>query len=574
MKKTMLLTGIAALLVSGLLFLTGCPSSVTPPEPRTGTVTVGFEGENDFLRTILPDVDETSFDRIDLIFTQVTTPPSTPLAPIVWSAVMAPIELAVGTWTLTANAFFTGDALPAATGGTVNATTGVPEANFTVATGATTPLTVRLAPIASGTGTFSWDITFAGGTFSRADMVVTPDAAYPLDPLGTVNLLIRGADTVEWPAGNFSVSVFLENGAGETQTVGPIVMRVYQNLDSLFEETFTLANFPRTLFEMIMSAWDTTAYEWDFAAVDITEAHFYLLDIEIDSTLVALTGYFNDLSYEFGPPSDAYELAEMVDAAEVMNLNHDFTQFVERSAAQEDIEDLVEGLNDSALNFAWVSGATYYTVTVGVGSVYEVEFVFNRLAGTVAITNAGAQTAGVYTVGDTLTADVTGLANVGTNSFQWLRADPPAAPANIGTDAATYQLVLGDVDYVISVRVRRAGYFGEVIGGPTGVVVAAVLAPGYGGVSITFQEWNGIDPIAALPGPFSITNPTPPSITLAQTGVSLITWYLGGTQVGTGATLPLNAAVHGNRVGTHVLTVRATIDDRQYSLLVRFTTTL
>jgi len=578
MKKTMALAGITMLFVAGLLLLPGCRNAVTPTPtvPGTGTVTVGF-GDQIF-RTILPDTVLTDFERFDLVLTPVPT--GTAIEIDDWDE--NPINIPEGTWNLAVTAFLLDpdyyyDPDPPASAFLVAArgnTVGTPSANFPVYTGLNTNVTVHLTPIddLGYYGTFSWEIYFDSSIDAAVMRIYGTNVPAGFE---NFNLLAQPASLapVPWPVGIFQVFVDLENGNGEAPTIGPIVMRVYRNLESVFDEDFTLAYFPRTLFDMIMAAWeyDNTG-EWDFAGAGITSAHFGLLGIVVYSDLDDLI-YYLDILTVTHVPANAGELSALIDAAEISFAAPDFTVFMTQAEAEEDLEDMVyDYLNDSALTFAWVQGATTYTVTVGVGSVYEVVFTFNRITGTVTITNAAATG---YTVGDVLTADLTNLGGTGTADFQWLRRveyPTPAAAATpiTGAMSATYTLVAADANNVIYVRVRRAGYFGFALSAATGIVEAT---DGTGTITITFQDWNGITPITG-PAPFSITYASPPSITLGQAGVTGITWHLRGTQVGTGDTITLDADVHDNWVGTQVLTVRGYIGGRLYSALVSFTTTL
>jgi len=80
------------------------------------------------------------------------------------------------------------------------------------------------------------------------------------------------------------------------------------------------------------------------------------------------------------------------------------------------------------------------------------------LTGTVSIT-------GDAVVGQTLTADITGLVGTGTPSFQWQREG-----TDIGTDSGTYTVQAGDVGYYITVTVTLAGNSGSETSDPVGPV--------------------------------------------------------------------------------------------------------
>jgi len=98
-----------------------------------------------------------------------------------------------------------------------------------------------------------------------------------------------------------------------------------------------------------------------------------------------------------------------------------------------------------------------------------------ELAGTVSID-------GDPLMGQRLTANIAALTGLGTASFQWERGIAPNFTQIPLATGSTYDLQLADVGYSLRVLVRRAGYLGYVIGGPTAIVT---LPPLGGTVTLT-----------------------------------------------------------------------------------------
>ena len=84
-----------------------------------------------------------------------------------------------------------------------------------------------------------------------------------------------------------------------------------------------------------------------------------------------------------------------------------------------------------------------------------------ELTGTVSIS-------GTAQVGQTLTADISGLVGNGEVSYQWKRGG-----TNVGSNNNTYVPAASDVGSTITVTVTRAGYTGSVTSAPTATVTAA-----------------------------------------------------------------------------------------------------
>ncbi|GHT40066.1 hypothetical protein AGMMS49965_07750 [Bacteroidia bacterium] len=133
----------------------------------------------------------------------------------------------------------------------------------------------------------------------------------------------------------------------------------------------------------------------------------------------------------------------------------------------------------NGVNIIGANSQTYTLVTDDVGS--RITVVVTRAGYTGSVTGGPSAvvvlptlTGAVAITGDpevsqTLTANIISLNNggSGTISYQWRRQGN-----NIGgRTASTYTLVAADTNYTITVAVRCTGYVGEVIGGPTAVVV-------------------------------------------------------------------------------------------------------
>ena len=128
------------------------------------------------------------------------------------------------------------------------------------------------------------------------------------------------------------------------------------------------------------------------------------------------------------------------------------------------------------------------------------------LTGTVSIT-------GTAKVGETLTADITGLDGTGTVTYQWKRGT-----TNIGTNSSTYIIVAADVGSTITVTVTRAGYTGSKISAPTAAVAA--LPQLTGTVTITGTAKVGETLMADITG-------------LDGTETVTYQWKKGTTNIGT-----------------------------------------
>ena len=117
------------------------------------------------------------------------------------------------------------------------------------------------------------------------------------------------------------------------------------------------------------------------------------------------------------------------------------------------------------------------------------------LTGTVTIT-------GTAKVGETLTANISGLtAGTGNVSYQWKRA-AENNQTSIGTNSGTYQVVEADIDHTITVIVTRTGNTGSVTSDATDTVIPAdppeltgtitISGKAMAGQTLTVNTW-GLD---------------------------------------------------------------------------------
>jgi len=183
------------------------------------------------------------------------------------------------------------------------------------------------------------------------------------------------------------------------------------------------------------------------------------------------------------------------------------------------------------------------------------------LTGTVSIT-------GIAQVGQILTANTGNLGGSGTISFQWQRSAAGGGGwANIsGATDSTYVVQSDDSDRRIRVDVTRANNSGIVTSQQTAIVIERerdfVIEFGIGINQITVPNVS----IAVGPGTVTVSNPEQ---------FSQIRWYRGATLLsGSGnrnQTLSLNSAVHGNRVGTHRVTVEVIRSGVPQSMVIEFT---
>jgi len=204
---------------------------------------------------------------------------------------------------------------------------------------------IDLRPIATGTGTFRWDIRFPENVVS-AWMEITrlgdyddrdgldPQIIYFFggsEPLGTLSLVDgvrQNLGTYQMPAGEYRVlfSLYRNPGDPNERAMRHTVMRIYQNMESRFygvRALFTDEHFlSRTLLQIVLDAWDEAENEWDFAFQGILAGHFPVLGIQgitdgnfNDTEGTGIIYWFNAVSADKPVPTDLQGLKALVDAA-------------------------------------------------------------------------------------------------------------------------------------------------------------------------------------------------------------------------------------------------------------------
>jgi len=359
-----------------LLLLPGCRNLLEPPEvaeTRTGTLSLTISGHG-VARTITPESWPNDF--VEFVVKLIAGGDAEPTYTIPLTDHSSTVELSAGTWDLRITAYRdngNGQATrPAAT---------YSREGIEVSPGATVRVDATLFPIAEGSGTFRWNINLhedlviatVGIEIMRVDGSGVPYA----EPYWEGFLEIAEDGTLtgyrELPSGRYLVVFTLTNEVGERAAINAI-LHVYQNMESVFVETFTEDHFLVSLLDSVLAAWDGSS--WDFARAGITAGHFPLLNIVGINTdnFVAIIDQFDDLTSPDTAPTDIEGLKALVDAAligmargSLAASDHENRTYVEAAIAA-----LVA--NGSAITFRWTG---FDTVTVGIG-VYEVVIVFHN----------------------------------------------------------------------------------------------------------------------------------------------------------------------------------------------------
>ena len=470
-----------------------------------------------------------------------------------------------------------------------------------------------LIQIIAGYGTFSWEIDFesnAGIVTAVMNITEGPTTVNAID----IYVYYDGEELLS--AGSYTVAITLTNNAHPTpETVRiPQYLRIYQNMTSHLEMTFSNLHFPQTLLNYILNLW--TGSYWNFVGRGIAYRHFVAVGIEgVDSTNFAdVNTQMNaiTLASDTPPvlPTNLATFGHLVDAAliaiAVQNEEVEPADFNTVTALANALiafaENTTAGIGIDYTNI----GLPHYgdpvfphvRLTLAIGA-YRVIWDIPELNGSVSITAppplvTAPYLAGRHRVGDSLTANIGLLRGIGAPRYRWYRSAisyPTPPPANttalvtaggirIGSaTAATYQLYDDDVNRHITVEVRRSGYFGNVIS--TDMIGPVVHRPVNANITVEFEGFNGISLI--LPGSIRLyyydDDPTPVlTVAPATTGnMANVRWYVGWnttTPIVSGASITLNDAVHGRRIGTHHLTVRANINGVPYSRVITFEVTL
>jgi|GEM_PF-6016693 len=244
-----------------LLFLPGCQGPIGPQDLATGVVSLTIG--SGIGRAIMPEgytLDD--FEVIEVVFTNGG---QTVVGTIIGTSVT--VDLSVGTWTLTINAYLEDeDEYPAARY----------VREITVVPGSNNLGTVVLRPIieGEGEGTFSWVITFGDVDVESGTIVITGGDA-------PVIVELEDADDGLWEdflpldIGSYWVVVTLTNAEGYVASVS-MDLHVFQNLESHFYFGFTPENFfgMRTvnlpLYATLLNAGRGTAPVFDSATGRLT----------------------------------------------------------------------------------------------------------------------------------------------------------------------------------------------------------------------------------------------------------------------------------------------------------------
>jgi len=365
---------LAVLLAAGaLLLLPGCRNLLRPSdsdgggtEPGSGILLLTIHGQG-VGRTIRPDITLASFDRFDLRFVDAYNA-SYYFYVEDWD--LGEVQIYVGTWDLYVTAFLYDGTnyLEAARGGLEY---------IEVIEGATVDGDIELSPIGVGYGTFSWQISFLYGVM--ADIYSARMEIWDGAIGGTLRetiVFISGGVSDEplsgsrssMPAGQYFVVFELINDQGERAGVNE-ALHVFHNMESHVEWDFTPGDFPVTLLNFILGSWIDN--QWNFVGRGINERHFSFLGINgvsvgnfNDTDNTGIIWWFNELSYEFSPPTDMPGLVALVDIALIgiggITANN-------QSAAQTAITGLV--MNGSIPGFAWSADTLTVTVTIGAYSI-------------------------------------------------------------------------------------------------------------------------------------------------------------------------------------------------------------
>ena len=157
--------------------------------------------------------------------------------------------------------------------------------------------------------------------------------------------------------------------------------------------------------------------------------------------------------------------------------------------------------------FVRIIGIVVFAAIIGFGfaGCDETEAELPALTGTVSIT-------GTIQVGQTLTANTSGLGGSGDISYQWMRGG-----TNVGTNSSTYTVTDADTGSVLTVIVTRSGNLGSVTSTPTAVIPLPALT-GTVSISGTAQEWQTLTAVTTG---------------LGGSGAIAFQWRRGTTNIGT-----------------------------------------
>ena len=360
------------------LFFVTCDNIFVPPKPElipsgNGILLLSINQNNE-TRTIKPTVGLDNFVRFDLEFTAKTAGNTSFTEP--WTDISGTIELPGGTWELIVTAYLEGES------GELLEAAKSELKTITVPSGGTLPVDILLLPIEEGEGTFSWDINF-NGIIKSAVMdilrVERIDTTINLSLEKTIVFIESGNIQDEYlssktilDAGEYRVVFKLSNG--EEDAAITMILHIYQNIESFFEETFTDKHFPVTLLNYILDTWDGNS--WKLSEAGILAEHFSYLSINgvSDDNFGNVVRWFNTICADRIVPGDTEELKALVDAA-LIGLASEDAGFLDagKYAYLYEIEALISALikNDTYLDFNWEANNTIIVTKLG---IYEIIF--------------------------------------------------------------------------------------------------------------------------------------------------------------------------------------------------------
>ena len=364
-----------------LLAFLGCHNPTeppqTPPKPAVPkTVSVSFVGVSQPARgrTILPQwpLNEESLEY-SLELVSVYPPVPNPPARENWEAGKT-IDLTVGTWKVILTAFLhiNGTRTEVARG----------EKTIEVTESPSQIHEITVSPIKNGDhpGSFVWNVSFPANLedarmtfepFSDGSIVPPPEPVVFRDPqLGGVANGIRfeANGVTGLPSGEYLVRFIFEKRNEYPNEPPPMVvishaLHIYAGTETVpFTLEITDGDFPRSLLEIILKAWDDDPGRWNLAGHKIRGGHFALLGIggvEYDfldaEPGIGLNSWFNKLVEDAGKHGigDRKGLSVLVDAA-LIGLGID-SAFIQNHNKRRDVFESVKALagNGNEPKMSW-----------------------------------------------------------------------------------------------------------------------------------------------------------------------------------------------------------------------------
>jgi len=456
--------------------------------------------------------------------------------------------------------------------------------NITIMAGGTTVYDVALVPVSSGVGTFSWNIQFPASV-TGAEMLITE-----IDTGDSETVVLVGAgavDSIELPVGIYRVVFSLsgENGANAELSE---ILHIHPNLESRFADAdgiFANFVFPAELFDVIVSAWNGSEWNFDLGSGRrVTAAHFGLLGIlgVNDANFTDITARFNILTLGAAPPVNTDGLKALVDAALIsVAVFARADNLWTRAAAETAV--IAVAVNLTPVSFNW-TGDTAATLTVG---AYTFDLAFDP------VLVLGVQIAGDSTLqlressSLTLSAAVT-PSYARDRRIRWEipeeahRAFVEISSSNEAAGTAEIRgLAVGTaVVHAVSVAdpTRRHQVTVDVLESSDITITPPQFPPPGGGILVDI-EGPVLSVLATLPEIIRVTNPEV---------FNAIRWFFDDTQIidntadgsyfsgASGEILNLLPTIHGVEVGIgrHFLTVEVDMDGELRSRRIVFEITL